>query len=360
MADTGPLLCVMTVDIGDGRNGTVNIHMNDSEEALALKFISEYGLPEDVVETLAEHIRTNKSIAVERALTGDSAQIEATTADTETLKVDETVEARPFEPEHESAIATGNSPELDNEGCESPPVGGADLLVHTPNDEALSPDHEAQYEALHAQYAALKSRNSHRLSSGGLRRNSASSRASGLSGPAGVPQSFRSRHSVTSAQQLRPQARTARLIDLAKPRAQPAVVATGGMRGGASSRRVGPPLIPSQPAPLLHADRHSDPALFDRLHHEATERDARRMELEKQRNARVKQEWQQERERRRAEMPDRPATDLGVLGNDDGSMSPSSRVGHRLHEAGHVAKVRLRESAVFVLNGGGGDGAGYD
>jgi len=60
------LLCVMTVEIGDGRTGTVFIHRGDDPAALAHAFVSSYGLDGEVVPALTDHIATNRDVALGR------------------------------------------------------------------------------------------------------------------------------------------------------------------------------------------------------------------------------------------------------------------------------------------------------
>jgi hypothetical protein len=55
----GKVILIMTVDIGDGRNGKIQVHENDSAEDLAHAFAEEYGLGENVIPPLTAHIQRN-------------------------------------------------------------------------------------------------------------------------------------------------------------------------------------------------------------------------------------------------------------------------------------------------------------
>ncbi len=55
----GKVVLVMTVEIGDGRTGTISVRRGDREVDLARSFVAEHGLEEGVVGPLADHIRVN-------------------------------------------------------------------------------------------------------------------------------------------------------------------------------------------------------------------------------------------------------------------------------------------------------------
>jgi hypothetical protein len=49
MAEAGPLLVIMTVDVGNGESGDIRIHQFDEPQALAIDFLSKYGLNADAI-----------------------------------------------------------------------------------------------------------------------------------------------------------------------------------------------------------------------------------------------------------------------------------------------------------------------
>lgn len=360
-ASHGALLCVMSVDIGDGRLGVVNIREHSSEAELAERFVREYELGDEALETLTDHIRANKAIAVERAAAGGDASLpHAAVPDGDAESASVPAAAGSGDADEDTAVAAPPSP-IARAGSGSPdyfedggsPRAGAQQQQQQPRGPAQADggeDQEAQYEALHAQYAAIKTRANHRLS-GAVRRGSSATHVSvGASEAAGaVLPSYRSRPSITSGprplqtrhQQQPPQPRNARLADLAKPRG-PVPLPTGRPGPG---RRHAPPPPPPVPAPALHADKRSDPALFERLHSEATERDTRRAELERRAAEEARRAWQEERDRRRAESAERPAAPRRVGAGRSTSPPPGGHICLRLHEEAHLAQQRRSEAA---------------
>jgi len=59
LSDRGREILVISVDIGDGRTGEMNIYEFDVPRKLAKDFCAKYELPEDVQDLLTSHIVEN-------------------------------------------------------------------------------------------------------------------------------------------------------------------------------------------------------------------------------------------------------------------------------------------------------------
>lgn len=57
--DSRPILLVTTVDIGEGRQGRVEVRASDDPIDVARAFCARHGLPEAIVLPLAQHLEDN-------------------------------------------------------------------------------------------------------------------------------------------------------------------------------------------------------------------------------------------------------------------------------------------------------------
>jgi hypothetical protein len=67
-ADDRPLVLVTTVDIGEGRSGSIELREGDDPRAVALRFCAAHGLPDAVADPLLHHMLEN----LERAHSQDA------------------------------------------------------------------------------------------------------------------------------------------------------------------------------------------------------------------------------------------------------------------------------------------------
>lgn len=74
--DARPVLLLTTVDIGDGRNGTIKIREGDDPLECARLFCAEHGLPNSVIGHLAVHIQENLAQAVLVEMQEEEPQVE--------------------------------------------------------------------------------------------------------------------------------------------------------------------------------------------------------------------------------------------------------------------------------------------
>eukprot|EP00964_Phaeocystis_antarctica_P019025 scaffold10493_cov57-Phaeocystis_antarctica.AAC.2 len=76
-----PLLLRMTVEIGDGRVGTVEVNMGDTYEELAAEFCQKHGLGAKALQLLTRHIAANVGeVLKEKAAVGAVTAVTAVTA----------------------------------------------------------------------------------------------------------------------------------------------------------------------------------------------------------------------------------------------------------------------------------------
>ena len=294
------LLCLMTIDVGDSRTGVLEIHYGDDPRVLASNFVRQYGLPEDeYVELLTEHVAEHQTQAQQRVLTaasGDSAQLpsdddEAREETVSPLSEGEWHPMTPFAPAALSASYKAPSP--------APPSEAEDEL-----------EAERQYAAAQKRLSVASSRGT-----AAQRRSSAStlSRLPSVAKLAAVPVV------AAAAAKPRPHAPPHHLTLLAKP------------KRAASLAPV--------PIPSLHANAPPvDPAFWEKLHHEATEKESRRTALARQLRALERDAWREERAKFKGTTGGEAATvdvDVSV-----GPSSPATRTGTRLYTAGRLADAR--------------------
>lgn len=64
---TGKLILILTVELGDGRSGSIRVNDNSDYRQLAVAFVKQHGLGDGVIEPLAQHITQQvKANAAER------------------------------------------------------------------------------------------------------------------------------------------------------------------------------------------------------------------------------------------------------------------------------------------------------
>jgi len=102
----------MTVDIGDGRSGVVNIRSGDDPALLAQHFVTEHELDEDVLPALTDHIANNALLAQDRLAAGADVQNVGTGAvaggasDDEACDDIQQLQASPLRPSAAAEIAS--------------------------------------------------------------------------------------------------------------------------------------------------------------------------------------------------------------------------------------------------------------
>lgn len=292
------LLCVMTVEIGDGRTGSVEITTDGDPVALARAFADEHGLPSATLVSLAGHIRASKR-AAEAALFAAAADGDVGTIDVDggcaplaeesggaAYYADEDAEA------FEKTAELGGWPSSPEVCLEAPATHDSATTAATLGISAFSrlagdsneSAAEAEYEALYAQ--ARTQRRPSELATTATRGDNA-------------------RRSFTSA---------------------------GSRRGSESSLTAGScGSTAARPPPTDGGSRGVNLALYARLHGEAERREAK---LRAQSDAAAASEREALRQRRAS------ATARGA--------PPAVPVGERLYAEGFEAAARRQEAAAAI------------
>jgi hypothetical protein len=271
------LLCVMTVDIGDGRSGIVNIYSDSDCSQLAAEFVSEYDLDPEVLGALTDHIIANKALAEDRllqasasakndmALEGAQAAIQSGPAPP--ALPEHLIDLAPTATKEESHVSvTGeldvlpvdvspNEDAIDSDlidaivaPASAAPTDGPHSLASSRRIADREEDAEAEYEALQRQFDARKGK--------GMRRPSNSGASAATLGRSGIKD--------------------------ASPDPTTVIPDTGHitrskMSAATLARLAAAPRKEEMP-PLHSKQGKANPLLFNRLHSEASIRDRKMQE----------------------------------------------------------------------------------
>ena len=271
-----PIICVLTVEIGEGRSGIVHIRAGDSAPSLARAFIREQALDESdsaLLESLSDHIDANAREARQRY-----AEQVAERAARKAAAAASSAAQRPLPPQPAPAAPAALGSQANSVGSRrlsaaSPSgsrhsafPGGVGTRAMTGTEAQL----EARYEAIARSVASMTAPDPAALRP---------ERARSSAGAAGARHAA-SRESAGSAASARASATyTVQPPPMPPPPPQPPQAAQPPRsRAGDAAALSGPSVVPP-PAPALPlppaAQRPANPALYGRLHAEFKEKKAR-------------------------------------------------------------------------------------